>query len=738
MSANETNQPAGGGSLPLIPEDVLREAEARLKRGKARRNETKRKIENKEFRHIDTDRRLRARVGRILGDPAAAGEATKAAAGSLETLGADDELPDVLLERIIGGVNFLGIRFFDLGKRAARATVRVDIRTPDGRSGSGTGTLVSRRLVLTNNHVLKDRNWARLSRVVFDFEDDLENKTRPTVTFGLAPEDFFFTDPAFDFTLVAVRETSQEPGGVGLDAYGFNPLDAAEGKIAVGEPLNIIQHPSGLHKQVVLQENRLLDLSEDPPGWLHYESDTLPGSSGAPLFNNRWEMVGLHHAGWPARNEQGQILTVDGLIWRREMGELAIKWLGNEGARVGHILTIVGRARSSMEAAQRAILDELMTPPKSGTVVAPPPPAERPPGPSRDEDAPDTPPEPRPSHGGVASHAGGEVVINLPLRISVRLGDPEVPARPAPPPPAAPDAPPSDKPTGLQGADRAEAVRELTEAIRRPYYDAASDAVKRGEYYRPVDLTNPKPDDLFDGLSRLLTSTHTTRLPYKPARHLYPAVDLHPDRKLRSIYTTDVYGPQELIEEAFNIEAAFEARLESLFAAGDDSLESLSLLEAGPAYNCEHVVPRSWFRGPLFRVAEGDLHHLFTCKVECNSFRENVPFWEFPDFNETVVIGCGRREENRFEPARGKGAAARATLYFLLRYPGLIDDEVRELQAERVSILLAWHQQEPVSDYERHRNAVIQEKQGNRNPLVDFPDLAGRINFARGLGNPVA
>src|SRR4051812_7155325 len=112
MSANETERPAGAGELATVPEDVLREAEARLKRGTARRNETKRKIENREFRNIDTDRRLRARVERVLGDPIAAPEAIKSAGASLESLGVDDELPDLLLERIIGGENFLGVRFF--------------------------------------------------------------------------------------------------------------------------------------------------------------------------------------------------------------------------------------------------------------------------------------------------------------------------------------------------------------------------------------------------------------------------------------------------------------------------------------------------------------------------------------------------------------------------------------------------------------------------------------------------
>jgi endonuclease I len=129
----------------------------------------------------------------------------------------------------------------------------------------------------------------------------------------------------------------------------------------------------------------------------------------------------------------------------------------------------------------------------------------------------------------------------------------------------------------------------------------------------------------------------------------------------------------------------------------------------------------------------GDLHHLFASESGCNSFRGNHAYFDFPDFDEVLRSGCGKREEGRFEPASGKGAIARATLYFLLRYPGTIGDAARELPPERLAILLDWHKRHPVDRYERHRCAAIQQAQGNRNPLIDFPDWADRIDFATGF-----
>ena len=57
-------------------------------------------------------------------------------------------------------------------------------------------------------------------------------------------------------------------------------------------------------------------------------------------------------------------------------------------------------------------------------------------------------------------------------------------------------------------------------------------------------------------------------------------------------------------------------------------------------------------------------------------------------------------------------------------------DAERELTAERLELLLAWHEEDPVSLYERHRNTASAELQGNRNPLIDHPEWAERLDFA--------
>lgn len=93
---------------------------------------------------------------------------------------------------------------------------------------------------------------------------------------------------------------------------------------------------------------------------------------------------------------------------------------------------------------------------------------------------------------------------------------------------------------------------------------------------------------------------------------------------------------------------------------------------------------------------------------------------------------CGTTEAAGFEPWASKGPVARATFYFRIRYPRLLATENVYSEAS-VTMLLEWHAAEPVSVYERHRNAAIFERQGNRNPVIDYPDWASRIGFREGL-----
>ena len=233
----------------------------------------------------------------------------------------------------------------------------------------------------------------------------------------------------------------------------------------------------------------------------------------------------------------------------------------------------------------------------------------------------------------------------------------------------------------------------------RTYYEEDRDEEIKQAYYQNTSLDRRNIHDL-------LEKTHQNQLGYAPHRYVYPWVDLNANGKLKSIYSGKEMDPLAVIEEDIRI----------LKNAGVNSFSDKVTL------NCEHVVPQSWFdkQQPM----RGDLHHLFACNPGCNSRRGNYPYADFPDYvpeARTLGIeeGCGKADEGKFEPEYGKGIVARATFYFMTRYPGTIDNHL-----ENLKVLLEWHQKFPVSLYEKHRNLAIYDLQGNRNPYIDFPELA--------------
>lgn len=275
----------------------------------------------------------------------------------------------------------------------------------------------------------------------------------------------------------------------------------------------------------------------------------------------------------------------------------------------------------------------------------------------------------------------------------------------------------------LRDEQLAAALDEARSATDRPYLDADADAQARDAYWDGIG-----PGDA-TALTRHLTATHTARLAYSPAKRVYPWIDRRPDLGLSSIYSGKPFDVERLIAEDLAIERRVEERMAALAARGVEERELASVraeAEAAAPFNCEHVVPQSWFGHD--EPMKGDLHHLFTCEVRCNSFRGKDAYFQWPGERDTVRPECGRQDVNKFEPEQGKGPAARATLYFLLRYPGLVQES--EMPADRLDVLRAWHDADPVGDYERHRNAAIHEAQGNRNPFVDHPEWVAQIELA--------
>ena len=241
-------------------------------------------------------------------------------------------------ERQIGAtLDFADLPPDERALKAGRPVVRLVTLGAAGivPEGFATGFLVAPDLLLTNHHVFRTADEATGVGAQFLYERT-QGGLRAGVTFELEPNRFFVNHKGLDYAVVAVKVTALD--GAPLRQFQYLPLIAVTGKIVTGDPVSIIQHPEGRPKQYATVNNKLLDLRDD--GFLLYETDTLEGSSGAPVFNRHWETIGLHHCGVP-RIENGQVVTRDGrrLPLDAEVADSDLIWVANEdpGQRAGRV-----------------------------------------------------------------------------------------------------------------------------------------------------------------------------------------------------------------------------------------------------------------------------------------------------------------------------------------------------------------------------------------------------------------
>ena len=199
-------------------------------------------------------------------------------------------------EAVLGSTyDFVGVSFLTQGRAAADAVGRI-AHLDDPRKPKGSGFLVGPGLLLTNNHVIGDPDDVSRFVVQFDFELDDRRVERAVTEYTLDPRVFIF-DPVsrLDYSLVALGPRRSGPRPV--ESLGHIALSDASDKHMLGEVANIVQHPLGRHKELVLRENRLVSRLDYV---LHYLADTDRGSSGSPVFNNNWQVIALHHWGGPS------------------------------------------------------------------------------------------------------------------------------------------------------------------------------------------------------------------------------------------------------------------------------------------------------------------------------------------------------------------------------------------------------------------------------------------------------
>jgi hypothetical protein len=181
----------------------------------------------------------------------------------------------------------LDVGFLANAIRSAAVVCRVDVTNCHRK---GTGVRVGTDLVLTNHHVLR---WHP--------SEDLTVNGRATRLYFSAwtgnegePIHLAQSDPVcqwnqtLDYVVLRIDPAAIDrlpPSSCKLATRNLRPHDG----------VHILQHPFGESMKLAISASGITSVIE-ADGLVQYVTTAAGGSSGAPCFNDDWEVVALHHA----------------------------------------------------------------------------------------------------------------------------------------------------------------------------------------------------------------------------------------------------------------------------------------------------------------------------------------------------------------------------------------------------------------------------------------------------------
>lgn len=221
------------------------------------------------------------------------------------------------------------------------------------------------------------------------------------------------------------------------------------------------------------------------------------------------------------------------------------------------------------------------------------------------------------------------------------------------------------------------------------------------EYYASLNGLNG--EDFKKELQNILKNTHQRLISYDEARFVLELSDLVEENNI--LYLDGIYSGHKIIP----------------------------YWDGGATWAREHVWPNSRLGIPRVQGSSknqgSDVHNLRAINPNVNSSRSNRYFSDAVEGHLNHTVG-----KDAYYPGDNyKGDVARIIFYMATRYHDiltLIDSNIDDGNAYEksgakmglLSVLIQWHEEDPVSLFEINRNNIIYSYQGNRNPYIDHPE----------------
>ncbi|MDN5796977.1 MAG: serine protease [Intrasporangium sp.] len=199
------------------------------------------------------------------------------------------------LERTIEAQSsLLDVSFLERGIELSPSICKLLVTLNDAKRYYGTAFRIGPDLLLTNHHVLfDDVGPATAVEAWWGYELAFGGAAREYTVVACSPESIV---GRVDHDWAIVRAAGPLP-----DSAQPIPLTGAPAP-KVLDRVYIIQHPQGREKKIGMIHNVVDGVTDQV---IQYRTDTEGGSSGSPVFDEQWQVVGLHHR-WGSRVTNGR------------------------------------------------------------------------------------------------------------------------------------------------------------------------------------------------------------------------------------------------------------------------------------------------------------------------------------------------------------------------------------------------------------------------------------------------
>lgn len=209
---------------------------------------------------------------------------------------------EIKLEKVFGNDSFKTYKWYMQGAARCLGVARIGL---DSSKGFGTGFLLKGKdihdnlgddfILVTNAHVVSndaDEHSLKPDQAIVIFE--ALNSAEEFRDLEIA-----WTSPINELDTTILRFSASDQTRLKELTKSIQAYKTSKQLPVLENPptqkVYVIGHPFGGTLQISFQDNLLIDY--DKISKIHYRTPTEGGSSGSPVFNQQWDLIGLHHAG---------------------------------------------------------------------------------------------------------------------------------------------------------------------------------------------------------------------------------------------------------------------------------------------------------------------------------------------------------------------------------------------------------------------------------------------------------